>query len=394
LSAAPLTALAQETRPSATQPTTMPTTRVALKFSDAQVVSVLDKLSADYGFQIAQNEAGSDTRITVISAQPISAEEAISLINSALNSKGYVIVRMGMILKVLTRSHAKEAPPVFYGVDTDQIPDNDDLRTQVMPVGSLDAVKLRTDLTPIVSSNANIMANAASNSLVITDTSTAIKRIATIINSMNLHRAEDADLRVIQLKYADADATARLIMTLFGPQQNQQQQGFPFPFGGGGRGGGGGGRGGGGGFGGGGRGGFGGPGGGLAALFGGGANQQDEGSEGTVQAAADTRTNTVVVTGPKKTVVKIMNMLHDLDNNPTDAQTFFLYRVRNGQAMDMMQTLNGLFQQTGITGTTNRGGLGNSGFGGNRGFGGGGGGFGGGGGGFGSGLGSGGAFGR
>src|SRR5579885_1556974 len=69
------TAGAQETpRPQpTTQPTTMPTTRVALKFSEAQVGSVLDKLSSDYGFEIATNEAGSDTRITVISDNPIPA---------------------------------------------------------------------------------------------------------------------------------------------------------------------------------------------------------------------------------------------------------------------------------------------------------------------------------
>src|ERR1700693_5604954 len=70
--------------------------------------------------------------------------------------------------------------------------------------------------------------------------------------------------------------------------------------GGGGRGGGGGGGRGGGGFGGGPGGGFGGgnP---FAALLGGaGANQQDAGSEGTVNAGSDTRTNTIVVTGPKK----------------------------------------------------------------------------------------------
>jgi len=140
------------------RPTSMPTTRVALNFSDASVVSILKQLSADFGFQIAINEASADTRVTVISIQPISGEEALSLLNAALRPKEYGIIRMGMILKLLTRSHLKQEPPVFYGTDTepgpDMIPDNDDLRTQVMPVGSLDAVKLRQDLTPIMSTDA------------------------------------------------------------------------------------------------------------------------------------------------------------------------------------------------------------------------------------------------
>src|SRR4051794_31574362 len=190
---------AQDSRPATTttRPSTMSTTRVAFKFSNAQVVSVLDKLSTDYGFQIAQNEAGPDTRIDVISAPALSADEALTLINASLKSKEFVIVRMGPILKLLTKSHAKEAPPVYYGVDLDTIPETDDLRTQVMPVGALDAVRLRQDLTPIISSGTNIMANAASNTLVVTDSSNAVRRIATIINSMNQKTSEEADLRVI-----------------------------------------------------------------------------------------------------------------------------------------------------------------------------------------------------
>ena len=53
-----ITAAGQTSRP-ASRPTTltfvMPTTRISLKFTDAQVVSVLDQLSKDYGFQIAVN---------------------------------------------------------------------------------------------------------------------------------------------------------------------------------------------------------------------------------------------------------------------------------------------------------------------------------------------------
>ena len=91
--------------------------------------------------------------------------------NAALKPKGYVVIKMGMILKILTKQHAREAPPVFYGSDPAEIPDSDDLRTQVMPVLALDAVKLRQDLTPMISSETSMMANAASNSLVVTDAS-------------------------------------------------------------------------------------------------------------------------------------------------------------------------------------------------------------------------------
>jgi general secretion pathway protein D len=399
-----ITAAGQTSRP-ASRPTTlkfvMPTTRISLKFTDAQVVSVLDQLSKDYGFQIAVNEAGADTRITVISQTPITADEALSLLNSALKGRGFVVIKMGMILKILTRQHAKESPPVFYGVDVDEIPESDDLRTQVMPVGSLDAVKLRQDLAPMIASDVNIMANAASNSLVITDVASGIRRVAKIVNALNQRTVQSTGLRVVALKYADAESAAKLITTLFDSSNEQTNTASS---GRGGRGGGGGG----GppgfimaGF---------GPGGGGPPGFGGSSNSSgDQATKVKVNAAADQRTNTVVITGPPETLSLIITMLEQIDSNPSAEQTVFFYRVKFGQAVDMAATLNGLFQQTGTPSSSrnsgNRGsnnrnsfgatntGFGGGGTGGGRGGGGAGGGFGGGGGGGAGGFGGGGGFG-
>ena len=161
---------------------------------------------------------------------------------------------------------------------------------------------------------------------------------------------------------------------------------------------------------GGGRGGFGGgggPGGGGGAAAA--AAGRNRGNTGHVQASADSRTNTVVVSGPPDTLTIIDGVLSQLDSNPAAEQDFFIYRVKNGQAVDMASTLNGLFSGTTASsstanrsqfasGTGNRvagsgsfGGGGGGGFG-SLGGGGGGGTFGGGGGIFGGGGGGGGGF--
>ena len=162
-------------------------------------------------------------------------------------------------------------------------------------------MKLKTDLSPILS-DAVVASNAASNSLVITDTANNIRRIAKIVKALGQRQSTASDIRVIQLKYADADAAAKLMTSLFNPTQNGQQQGgnnggFPI-FGRGGPGGGG--PGGFGGPGGGGPGGFGGPGGGGTPGFGQNASNSsnDQAAQTKINAASDARTNTVVVTGP------------------------------------------------------------------------------------------------
>ena len=313
--------------PRSTRPAT---TQISFDFKDAPVDAVLDRLSQDAGFIIVK-ESPVQGRVTIISRQPISPDEAVSSLNTVLKSSGsgYTIIRQGRTLKVTTVEAAKKGSiPVRFGNDPDAIPETDDIVTQIIPVRSVDAVKLKTDLQPLVGTGADLASNGGSNSIIITDTSANIHRVVTIIASLDKKDALESGIRIKQLKYAEASATAKLITDIFKTPDQQAQGGFnPAQFFRGfGRGGGGGG------------GGFG----------GGGGGQQQQGAEekgrtGTILAEADTRTNTVVVTGPSDTLAIIDQVLTQLDANPAADQTFFLYKVKNGQAADIQATLNTLF---------------------------------------------------
>src|SRR5205814_2540032 len=114
------------------------------------------------------------------------------------------------------------------------------------------AMQLKNDLAPLVNTtDADFSANASSNTLIITDTKANIKRVVEIVHNLDTSVADmAAEVKVVQLQYANAASTARLITDVFGDQnvgRNGQGQGGggnnPFRrfFGGGGGGGGGGG---------------------------------------------------------------------------------------------------------------------------------------------------------
>ena len=309
---------------------TRPTTQITLHFKDTPIDAVLDHLSQVAGFEIVK-DAPVDGRITLISEQPVSSDEAVSLLNTALKGNGFTAIQMGRILKITSRDKVRHGNiPVHYGIDPEQIAETDDLITQVVPVRSVDAVKLKADLQPLVGTDADLASNAASNTIIITDSSANIKRVVEIIANLDKKDALENGIRVKQLKYADATAAAKLITDIFKtPDQSQSNVPGPGAFFRAFRGGG---------FGGGGFGGGGAPGGQQA--------NSDTGKTGTILASADSRTNTVVVTGPADTLRVIDDVLTQLDANPAADQTFFIYRVKNGQAIDMQTTLNSLFGVT------------------------------------------------
>ena len=217
------------TQPSGTRQRT--TTRISFNLRDASLRSLLEQFSESTGMQILYDRnAPLDKPVSVMARQPRTADDVLQVIEIKLMENNYATVREGDILKIIPRDQAKKSNiPVHFGADPSRIPEIEELITQVIPVKTLDAVKLKTDLGPLT--NADISANAASNSLMITDTSANIYRIAKIVNSLDQHQASSSELKVVRLQFTDAESAAKLVMSIFRPDQNQQQQNQgPFPF--------------------------------------------------------------------------------------------------------------------------------------------------------------------
>lgn len=299
------------------RPTTGPgKAMLSLNFKDASIDAVLDHLSEVAGF-IVVKEAPVSGRVTVLSRRPVTPDEAVSLLDTVLKSSNLTAIRMGKILKITTRDKAQKGNiPVHVGADPDRIEPSDELITQVIPLKSLDAVKLKADLQPLVSSDADLTANAASNSLILTDTTANIRRVVQIVHGLDQRESTENTIRVKQLKYADATAAAKLISDIFKTEEDRLNANLPPQM----------------------------------AFFRqvnrgapGQPPQEEKGNTGKVVASADARTNTIVVTGPADTLKVIDEVLNQLDSDPTLEQTFFIYAVKNGQAQDMAITVNTLF---------------------------------------------------
>ena len=271
-----------------------------------------------------------------------------------LKGQGYTIIRMGRTLKVTTIDKAKKSNiPVHFGADVNDIAETDDIITQIVPVRSVDAVKLKTDLQPLVGEGADLASNGGQQ------LDHHHRHLGQHPPGRDDHRQPGQEGRArerhhhptaeVRRRHRHGEADHRPVQGRLLQQRQWQRpagrrrvdpRAF---FRGGGFGGGGGGFGGGGG--GGGRGGGGGGGGGNQAA-------EDKGRTGTVLAEADTRTNTVVITGPTDTLTVIENVLKQLDNNPITDQTFFLYKVKNGTAADIAATVNTLFGASISSGTS------------------------------------------
>jgi len=324
----PVAQLAPASRAAASRPA-VANGPVTLNFRDASLRTVLEYLAEATGLVIVDGSKVTG-RVTLMSRRPVSVLEAVALLDTVLRQEGYAAIRLGRILKIVPLDQArKEFIPVRSGSDPDKIEPTDRIITQIIPIRYADAVKLKADLASLIPTGTDVASNASSNTLIITGTEATVRRIAEIIKAIDVHMSEVSQVKVFQLKYANATSAARLILDIF--KEDQSSTSGPTFFGGFGR-----------------RRSFVFPGG--PAPGGGQENAEEKGARNVkVMASADERTNTLVVSAAPDVLKVIEGVVKDIDSNPAEQRAVFIYHVKNGNAKNMEAVLNSIFDWTGTT---------------------------------------------
>ena len=313
---------------------------IQMNFRNAPLEQVLEYLSEAAGFIIVLDAPIKGT-VNVISAKPMSQDEAVDFLSSALNKNGLAAIRDGRTLTIIDRTAAKTRDiPVKVNNDPRMIPKNDEIVTQIIPIRYVEAEQLAKDLVSFISPQATFVANAAGNSIVMTDTQANIRHMVEIIKAIDSSAEAETEIRVFHLTHASPSDVATALSGVFPSSSgsgNNNQAPVRFgggPFGAGGfaammGGGGGGGRGGGGG-------------GGNSA-----AGQNDRIRRASqVMAVPDSRTSSVIVTASKNLMIQIAGMVRELDVVSTRDQQVHVFRMNNGDPQQAAQVLQNMFQST------------------------------------------------
>jgi general secretion pathway protein D len=163
------------------------------------------------------------------------------------------------------------------------------------------------------------VADERTNSVVVSGPSESLEVVAEVIEALDSRSAAAVDVKVFHLEYADADNTAELINEVFGADRSSSRSSsrddMPMSF--------------------------------RRSPGGGAQDTSSDSSTSTVDvvAAADERTNSIVVTGPADTLEVIAGVIKELDANPEQERQVFVYQLKNAEASNLMEILNNLFRE-------------------------------------------------
>ena len=313
---------------------------LTMNFEGVPLQSVLEYMS-EAADLIILGETKVEGKVNILSKQPLNREEAVDLLIVVLNENGYAAIRRGeRMLKIVGKDKALiEDLPVRSGANPEDIPKNDLMVTQIIPIRFGNAGQLIENITELLPDYATISANAGSNAIILTDTQQNIHRIAEIVSALDTSISSISEIRVFPLVYADAKQLADVIKGLFqssssGSSRSSSSRGSSSS--------------------------------GIAemmrARFGGGSSSsRSSGSSGRssrsggsgssaalaaasrVVAISEERTNSLVVSAPSDVIPTIEQLVKEMDRTIEDVTEIQVFKLKYADAYEMAEVLTNLF---------------------------------------------------
>jgi len=186
---------------------------VTLNFVNADIDQVAKAIGLATG-QTVVVDPRVKGQLNLVSDQPVDDAKAIATLQAALRMQGYSLLQDHGILKVVPESDAKlQGVPTYQG--NTPVASGDQMITQVFQLHYESANNLVSVLRPLIAPNNAITAYPANNTLVVTDYAGNVRRIASIIASIDVAQGQSTD--IVQLQYADASDVASEVQKVLDP---------------------------------------------------------------------------------------------------------------------------------------------------------------------------------
>lgn len=176
-------------------------------FPDADIVEIAKTLGrlTCLNFILDKDVKG---RISVVSNAPITVGDAWKAFLTALDVNGFSLIPSGAYIRVARQRDAKDKQIKTYSGPTS--PDNDLYITRVLPLKYISAEEVSRVFRNFMPPNTRIISYDQTNTLIITDTGSNIKKLVDMISLLDVE-GFDEGLEVIRIKYASAQEIAKLI---------------------------------------------------------------------------------------------------------------------------------------------------------------------------------------
>ncbi|MFP6655433.1 MAG: secretin N-terminal domain-containing protein, partial [Myxococcota bacterium] len=304
---------------------------VSLDFSNVELPVVIDTISRMTGTNFIYDDRVRG-RVTIVSPTKVTIDQAFAVFESVLKVKGFsLVLGPGNTYKVIPIRDVKES-----SIDTikDDRPsrNRDRFVTRLVPLRYIDAAEITKTIKPLIAKDASLVAYAATNTIIVTDSESNIRRLLSILDALDV-KSYRQELTVIKIEFADANTLGEQLSEIYGAEVS-------------------------------------GSGGGATAAqrrirakrrtTGSAANAAGGigggGGSPAVRILTDERTNSLLVLSSRQQLEDIRALIRRLDIPVTGGGRIHVYYLRHADAEELSETVNSLLSGAGSSGGGRRSG--------------------------------------
>ncbi|MBT3311190.1 MAG: type II secretion system secretin GspD [Desulfobacterales bacterium] len=152
-------------------------------------------------------------KVTIISPSKISVKEAYKVFESVLDVHGFATVKAGEVIKIVSSPSAKTMN-VETLLKREASSAEDKVVTQIIRLNYANPDEIKRLLSPLISKNSVMLAYSPTNTLIVTDMYSNIKRLIKIIKNIDVTGIGN-EISIIPLEFADSKKFLRTLESIF-----------------------------------------------------------------------------------------------------------------------------------------------------------------------------------
>ncbi len=189
---------------------------VHLDFKDVDLAVVIEMIARTTGKNFIYDDKVRG-KVTIVSPSPVTIEQAYAVFESVLRVKGFTVIQgPADVLQIIPVREAKESNVEIIQDDRPS-PNRDHFVTRLIPLLYIDAEAITNTIKPLVSKDASMVAYPPTNTIILTDTATNIRRLLRILEAIDVETFKE-ELAVIKIEHADAGTLGTQISEIYGAE--------------------------------------------------------------------------------------------------------------------------------------------------------------------------------
>ncbi|MCP3924238.1 MAG: type II secretion system secretin GspD, partial [Desulfobacterales bacterium] len=234
-----------------------------------------------------------NAKVTIISPEKVTLKEAYKVFESVLEVHGYATVPSGKLIKIVPAQTAR-SKSIQTGIDNKLNTIGDRIVSQVIKLKYANPNDIKRLFIPFISRNSVLMAYQPTNTIIITDVASNIKRLLKIISAIDV-KGVGKEITVVKLEYAETQKLVSILNDVFKSTSR---------------------------------------------------SKRSSGSS-SIKFVADERTNSIIVLASIVDTTRIMTLITLLDKQiPKGKERLHVYYLENANAEELAKTLQSLSTKT------------------------------------------------